>query len=326
MERDRKQIDATTLTLVALNEIGKKLNVIDEKVTVAKATLPVSDALILFRKKIDKSHKCPRNLYPLLDKLRESFSDRDCVTLTSYDLEGFIDENWAGSAKSTINARLAQLSLFFNFCIKETRKRGFEPWHNPVELIDRQKRVPLKENKYLPPEKIRALLYQCDSDKDWLIVSTLLCGLRSGELLKLRPMDISGRSLRLIEPKSGKREEFSVAPALVISEFQLYINKHKIGSNEKIFGCMYGTSVNKLARRKSKAIGEDLTAHSLRKIGCTVYDRAGDHAMRRFVLRHGSVKGHLTSLESRYVSPYTIDEACVAQDKIMVPSWFEEAD
>jgi hypothetical protein len=59
----------------------------------------------------------------------------------------------------------------------------------------------------------RKMIYNTQSQWDRLIVELQArCGLRIGELLKIRVSDVSGRSITLREPKSGKEAEMAYMP------------------------------------------------------------------------------------------------------------------
>ena len=164
MEAKINQATATALTIAQLAAISEKLNIIDEKVTREKPILSVGDALRLFRAHIELNHKQPRNFRHMLDEFEMEFLDCNIPDINSYEPESFLKTRWGQGAKSAFNTRIAQLNLLFNFCIKEVRKKGGPKFHNPVDLVDKAKHVPLKENKYIGIEKAKEFLYQADDD------------------------------------------------------------------------------------------------------------------------------------------------------------------
>jgi len=64
-------------------------------------------------------------------------------------------------------------------------------------------------------------------------------GVRVGEVLKLRPMDVHDRKLTLRDPKSGKEREHVFIPQKVADRLKEYIRDKGIQPDEKIFPICY---------------------------------------------------------------------------------------
>ena len=174
----------------------------------------------------------------------------------------------------------------------------------------------------MPVEKIHELLDTCKDVKHWLMFSIMAtAGLRVGELLKLKPVDVNGRILTLREPKSGKDKEYAVIPQLVadkLKEYSKYIHPDK-----PIFPGKRGWVNNLLADRIHKLRLERLSSHDLRRWCATFWEREKDIDMMRFVLRHSGINDSngnvvLDSLAARYVIHLTAKEAMERQDMVMV--------
>lgn len=67
-------------------------------------------------------------------------------------------------------------------------------------------------------------------------------GMRISEVLKLTPNDIDGRRLILRQPKSGKERELVYIPQKLSSRLEEFIQKKRIGKNERIFPIAYSTA------------------------------------------------------------------------------------
>lgn len=315
---DTNTVNATAVMIAGMGMISEKLDAIDEKVTKKIAYLKVENALKLFRAHILKNHKKPRNFDYILEQFNSKFAGGNLAVINSYEVEEFLTNHWGNSAKSTFNARLSQLQLLFNFCIKEQKRRNAPVFSNPVDLVDPAKNVPQKEHEYVEPEKIVELIKACSHAHHalWLKIS-LSGGLRVSELLKLTPRAIDGRTLTLFNPKSGADFEVAVIPEKVADRLQSYIKKHGIKPNQKIWPATHSTSINKFVRRHTKMAGiKNWTTHSLRKECSTFWNRLGENGAMRFVLRHHS-SGNLTALEGRYIAPLKISEMELLQDKHM---------
>jgi len=67
--------------------------------------------------------------------------------------------------------------------------------------------------KILDEELVDQLIYSTNSDRDRIILELQTrCGLRIGEVLKLRGADVIDRRLTIQEPKSGKDSETAFMP------------------------------------------------------------------------------------------------------------------
>jgi len=81
------------------------------------------------------------------------------------------------------------------------------PFSHP--LVARQYKNPKPAaREILDKELVDQLIYSTTPDRDRLILELQArCGLRIGEALKLRAVNVSGRMLTIREPKSGKGNE-----------------------------------------------------------------------------------------------------------------------
>jgi len=312
------KFDISTMTPLAFAAIMERLGVIEEKLEKKVSHWRVDEAVDAFSAFIQVAHRAPDNFKPVLESFKVAFRDKNIAELTPAEIEGFLFSRWGDRKPSTIEKRRVQLGTLFSFCIKELKRRGSPSFHNPIELVD-QISVPSTERSgFIAPEKMGELANTFEG-KNWLIVMIqLTAGLRIGEVLKLRRDDINGRVLTLRDPKSGKSQEHAVIPQQLADRLLEYAKGRDV---------IFPTSrqpVNAALKRHAKRVGLDITTHDLRRWCATFYDRAGSYAMRRFVLRHSSVKGMLTSLEGRYVAQLSTEEAMVEQDRLMTKVYFKE--
>lgn len=71
-------------------------------------------------------------------------------------------------------------------------------------------------------------------------------------------------------------------------------------------------------------MGLNITTHDLRRWVATFWERHGEVAMMRFVLRHSRLRDKtgmvlMDPLTARYVSILSVEEAMDRQDRVMVP-------
>jgi integrase len=311
-------INMTTLMIAFMAQSAEKLDAIEKKLEKKVAYSLVDDAVSAFRTHIDKEHKQPKNFYHILEQFRSRFAGKNVVLITANEADDFLTARWGGCAKTTFNKRRDQLSQFFEFCITELRRAGSPDFHNPVKLVKKEKVAAAINTSYFDKDVLLGMLDLCDEEHHWLWMSILAsAGLRVSELLKLRACDVNGRVLTLIEPKSGRDEEYAVLSDAVVKRLHCYMSTGDIAGNDRIWPTTLQGTVYKMLKRRGEWVGLKIGTHSFRKWCATTYDRYGEYGMRRYVLRHSSVKDNLSSLESRYVAILSNEEAMEIQDRIL---------
>ena len=61
------------------------------------------------------------------------------------------------------------------------------------------------------------------------------CGLRIGEVLKLRVSDVNDRKLSLRKPKSGREQEVAFMPEAIAARWRSYINNQSLTGDHRLF-------------------------------------------------------------------------------------------
>ena len=67
-------------------------------------------------------------------------------------------------------------------------------------------------------------------------------GMRVGEVLKIRPMDIQDRKLTLAGPKSGKGFEVVFIPQKVADRLKEYVKESGAGPEQRVFPISYNAA------------------------------------------------------------------------------------
>lgn len=363
MNRNNK-FDTSTLVIAGMSAISQRLDSIDEKLTKRVAFLTTEDAIKAFRAHIDELHRNPRNFRYLLEQFEKRFEGRNICEVTADEVHDFMAARWGAKAASTFNKQRDRLSLFFDFCIKTVRRKGSPSFHNPVELIDKSRKVHTdKQFEYIDIETMKAFLGTFTLSHHWLWTAIMMtAGLRVGEVLKLRPMDVDGRVLTLVRPKSGRATEVAVIPSLVAEVLAEYIDSKcsderlpiwegrlqnvardyldtydtddfhemKDCQDTKVeFNAAMDGGTKKCGRAVTshgKQVGLKISNHGLRKFCATFWQRQGRMDMARFVLRHSSVAGEITALEARYIAPIDSMNAIALQDELLSFKLFGESD
>jgi integrase len=113
------------------------------------------------------------------------------------------------------------------------------------------------------------------------------CGLRIGELLKIRASDVSDRTIVLREPKSGKEIEMAYMPENVSRKLGEYIKEKVLQGEERIFPICYSTA-RSLIRKLGRKLNVHVSPHDLRRYSATYASRNGIplEIVSKVILRH----------------------------------------
>ena len=354
------KVDPSFVVIAGMSYIANKLESIDKKLEKKVAYMLSEDAVKAFRAYIEENHSNPRNFKYLLEQFDGRFQGKNVCEITADEVHDFMAARWGAGAASTFNKQKDRLGNFFDFAIKKVKRKGSPSFHNPIELIDKSRKVSDgKQFEYIDVETMKSFLDTFTNLSHWLWATIMMtAGLRVGEVLKLRKMDINGRILTLVRPKSGRSVEVAVVPQLVADVLSEYIEKNctderlplwegrlrreaknylnEMGVDDfhamkddpfwkkELNSAMDGMTkkCGRAITSHGKQVGLKLSNHSLRKWTATFYSRHGNTEMQRFVLRHSSVAGEITALEARYIAPLSVVEASAAQSKLLTPALF----
>ena len=113
-----------------------------------------------------------------------------------------------------------------------------------MPLLSKSFRAPKQlPRKILNRETVDEMIYNTKRHRDRLIWELQArCGLRIGELLKIKVSDVSDRTVTLREPKSGKESEMAYMPENVSRKLGEYIKEKALQEDERIFPICYSTA------------------------------------------------------------------------------------
>jgi len=224
----------------------------------------------------------------LLDKL---YGSNDVEALTIDNMTSFLELLTKDKAQSSKHLRFSQLKAFFNFIIEKAGLTIKNPCDSP--LLNKMYRSPKTEpNQTVDKEKIDEIIYRARKPRDRLLLELQArCGLRIGEVLKIRPKDIEGRKITLQSPKSGRTIENAFMPEQVANRIQRYIAQRDIPEDAPIFKLSY-TGARNIVRRLGEEIGLALKPHDLRKHSATFASRNGVplEIISKVILRHRDLR------------------------------------
>jgi len=226
----------------------------------------------------------------LLQKLNDTFSDRQIETILVEEIYNFLEQDTA-LARSTRHLRYAQVKAFFNYIINRLDLQVQNPCNAP--MLAKSYRMPKKrERKIIDKETVDEMIYNTKSIRDRLILELQArCGLRIGELLKLKVSDVSDRKLTIREPKSGKDEEWAYMPEQIANRVHEYIQKRNLSSDDYLFPICYSTA-RALVKKLGKRLSVTISPHDLRRHSATYASRNGVplEIVSKVILRHQDLK------------------------------------
>jgi len=158
----------------------------------------------------------------------------------------------------------------------------------------------------LDKETIDEIIFRTVKPRNRLILELMARGgMRVGEVLKLRPIDIQDRKLILIAPKSGMEAETVFIPQKIADRLKEYVMIKKIKPYQKIFPITY-TAARSMVNKSGKLVGVHLRTHDLRRHAATYASRSGTpiEIVSKIILRHA----HLSTTQ-RYLGKITDLEA-----------------
>jgi len=255
--------------------------------------MTLQKAIELFRghQKANVKRKTQIGYAKLLRQLESRFLDRDIESISSEELCEFLDSFAEGHGKATRRLRYAQLKAFFNFIIDSQQMNIKNPLSAP-QLFKSFKALHFKPRRILDKETVDELIFNAKSTRDRLILELQArCGLRIGEVLKLRVSDVTGRKLILTEPKSGRDVEVAFMPEHIATRLAEYIASQNLSPNDRIFRICY-TTVRTFVNDLGRKFNVSVSPHDLRRHSATYASRNGVplEIISKVILRHQDLK------------------------------------
>ena len=205
-----------------------------QDLTLAKTT-KLKDVLIQYRDKVSVNKKGYENeRYKINKIIRSNIGDKNLSELSSLVLFEFIEQQKKLYTASTINKSITIINLALKFA---ERFLGVALNKNPLKFIKR-----LKESNFIgqviePHEEALLLKHAEFSKLYWLKTAIILgidCGLRRGEILKLKAEDINFKNNTAVlrDTKNGETREIGLSQRAIQE-----VNKLPITIDGKLFPC-----------------------------------------------------------------------------------------
>jgi integrase/recombinase XerD len=253
----------------------------------------VSDAIEFVRSHHLSTLKHSTNTgYQLFFKSFKIFFEGHALeSITVEEIGKFLESFTAGVARGTRHLRYAQAKAFFSFLINECGLDIKNPCAHPL-LMKQYKNPKPAARKILDKELVDELIYSTTSAMDRLILELQArCGLRIGEVLKLKADDVTDRKLLIREPKSGKESETAFMPEQIAKRLTDYITAGNIGPDDRLFPVCY-TTVRALIKGLGEKFNVKVSPHDLRRHSATYASRNGVplEIISKVLLRHHDLK------------------------------------
>ncbi len=214
-------------------------------------------------------------------------------------------EDCESQKQSTKRFKYTILKNFFNFIKTTTASNIANPCDTPV--LSKTFRL-AKGHQWTILEKdvVDEIIFKTDNHRNRLMLELMARGgMRIGEVLKLRVIDVDERKLFLIDPKSGRQNEIVFIPQKVSVRLKEYIREKGLESTQRIFPIGY-TGAREMVRKAGKLAEIKLRPHDLRRQAATYASRAGTplEIVSKIILRHANL-----STTQRYLGKVSDTEA-----------------
>jgi len=251
------------------------------------------EAITLFKYYLQSNHKrrTIESYRLLLERFEAIYAQKDLETIASDEIFHFLENLTGNMAKSTRRLRYAQLKAFYNFIIDRCSLNMRNPCS--TSLLSKSFKAPKQQpHKILDRETVDEMIYNTKRQRDRLILELQArCGLRIGELLKIKGSDVSDRTITLREPKSGKETERAYMPEHVSRKLAEYVKEKAINGEDRIFPICYSTA-RLLIKRLGTKLNVRVAPHDLRRYSATYASRNGVpiEVVSKVILRHQDLK------------------------------------
>jgi integrase/recombinase XerD len=255
--------------------------------------MTTKEAVTLFKYYVQSNHKqrTIESYTLLLDRFSAIHNERPLEDISPDEIFHFLEGLTQKLSKSTRRLRYAQLKAFYNFIIDRCSLNMRNPCN--TALLSKSFRAPKQLlHKILERETVDEMIYNTARQRDRLILELQArCGLRIGELLKIKVSDVSDRTITLREPKSGKDAEMAYMPENMSRKLAEYIKERALNLEDRIFPICYSTA-RLLVKRLGATLNVNISPHDLRRYSATYASRNGVplEVVSKIILRHQDLK------------------------------------
>jgi integrase len=245
----------------------------------------------------------------LFSRFKEEFGKTDLESITPDEILSFLTRLTEGNNQTTKRNRYSSLKAFFNYIRNTIDLEIKNPCDTPIlRKIFREKRP--QQWKIIEKDLIDEIIFKTENPRNRIMMELMAKGgMRIGEVLKIRPVDVKDRKITLPDPKSGLETEIVYIPQKIADRLREYIQNKGIEPEKRIFPITYNAArmmVKKAGKMVGKMVGVNLRPHDLRRHAATHASRSGTpiEIVSKVILRHA----HLSTTQ-RYLGKVTDIEA-----------------
>ena len=228
-----------------------------------------------------------KNYRFIFTQFHDEFGDRLVDAITPDEILSFLTKLTDGTKQTTKRNRYSSLKAFFNY-IKNSIDPNFQ---NPCDTPILRK---IFKDRKAPPwpifekELIDEIIFKTTNPRNRIMLELMARGgMRVGEVLKIRPIDVQDRKITLPDPKSRRESEVVFIPQKVADRLKDYIKEKGIEPEQRIFPITYNAA-RVMVSKAGKMAGVKLRPHDLRRFCATYASRAGTpiEIISKILLRH----------------------------------------
>jgi integrase len=215
-----------------------------------------------------------KNYEFVFTRFQDEFGDRLADSITPDEILSFLTKLNDGTKQTTKRNRYSSLKAFFNY-IKNSIDPNFQ---NPcgttiLRKIFKDRKAPPWPN--FEKELIDEIVFKTTNPRNRIMLELMARGgMRVGEVLKIRPIDVQDRKITLPDRKSGKQSEVAFIPQKVADRVKEYIKEKGIEPEQRVFPITYNAA-RVMVKKAGNAFGIHLRPHDLRCFCATYASRAG---------------------------------------------------
>jgi integrase len=228
-----------------------------------------------------------KNYKFLFTRFNDEFGNRDLDSITPDEILSFLTRLTEGTKQTTKRNRYSSLKAFFNYIRNTIDFKIQNPCDTPIlRKIFREKR--LHQWKIIEKDLIDEIIFRTANPRNRIMMDLMAKGgMRIGEVLKIRPVDVKDRKITLPDPKSGRESEIVFIPQKIADRLRKYIQDKGIDPEKRIFPITYNAA-RVMVNKAGKMIGIHLRPHDLRRSAATYASRSGTpiEIVSKVILRH----------------------------------------
>jgi len=241
----------------------------------------------------------------LFSRFNDEFGKRDLESITPDEILSFLTRLTEGNNQTTKRNRYSSLKAFFNYIRNTIDFEIQNPCDTPIlRKIFRARRI--EQWKIIEKDSIDEVIFRTCNQRNRIMLELMAKGgMRIGEVLKVRPLDVRDRKITLPDPKSGRDSEIVYIPQKIADRLREYIQDKGIKPDQRIFPITYNAA-RVMVKKAGELAGVNLRPHDLRRHAATHASRSGTpiEIVSKIILRHA----HLSTTQ-RYLGKVTDVEA-----------------